>query len=85
MSVVLRLSRKGSKHRPFYHVVAIDSRKKRSGEFREHLGRYDPLGKTSLVLKVEAAQAWLDRGAQPSDTVRSLIKRARRDQASANP
>jgi small subunit ribosomal protein S16 len=76
MAVILRLSRKGSKHRPFYHVVAIDSRKKRSGLFLEQIGVYDPLGATHLAINEEAAKRWLAVGAQTSDTVKKLLKRA---------
>lgn len=76
MAVTLRLSRKGSKHRPFYHLVAIDSRKKRSGMFLEQLGVYDPLGDTFLAIDEAAAGRWLGLGAQPSDTVKKLLKRA---------
>lgn len=76
MAVVLRLSRKGSKHRPFYHLVAIDSRKKSSGLFLEQLGVYDPLGKTFLAIDETAAQKWIGLGAQTSATVRKLLKRA---------
>ena len=83
MAVVLRLSRKGSKHRPFYHLVAIDSRKKSSGLFLEQLGVYDPLGETALNIDQEAAQKWIGLGAQTSDTVRKLLKRARAQKAVA--
>ncbi len=77
MAVVLRLSRKGNKHRPTYKVVACDSRKKLNGAFLEQLGTYDPLGETALNLDVEAAQLWLNKGAQTSPTVKKLIRRAR--------
>lgn len=81
MAVVLRLSRKGSKHRPFYHLVAIDSRKKSSGLFLEQLGVYDPLGETVLNIDEEAAKKWIGLGAQTSDTVRKLLKRAGKQKA----
>ena len=83
MAVVLRLSRKGSKHRPFYHLVAIDSRKKSSGLFLEQLGVYDPLGETMLKVDQEAAKKWIGLGARTSDTVRKLLKRAGKQEATA--
>lgn len=85
MAVILRLTRKGSKHRPFYHLVAIDSRKKRSGMFLEQLGVYDPLGETHLAIDEEGAQRWIKLGAQTSDTVKKLLKRARAQAAAGTP
>ena len=75
MAVSLRLSRKGSRRRPFYHLLAIDSRKKRSGLYLEQVGTYDPLGATALHIDQEAAQRWIARGAQPSPTVARLLRR----------
>ncbi len=75
MAVTIRLSRKGNKHRPFYHLVAIDSRKKRSGLFLEQLGTYDPLGETRLRLDRPAVERWLARGACISPTARQLVRR----------
>lgn len=75
--VKLRLKRMGTINRPFYRIVAVDSRKKRDGKYLECVGYYDP--KTDpLTLKVEAERVlyWLGVGAQPSDTVRSLFKKA---------
>ena len=83
MAVALRLSRKGSKHSPFYHLVAIDSRKKRSGTYLELLGEYDPLGETMLHFNIEGAERWLALGAQPSATVKQLLKRAKSQAAVA--
>jgi small subunit ribosomal protein S16 len=85
MAVILRLTRKGSKHRPFYHIVAIDSRKKRSGMFLEQIGVYDPLGETFLAVDEEAASRWIKLGAQTSDTVKKLLKRARVSGAASKP
>jgi small subunit ribosomal protein S16 len=68
----------GRRHRPFYRMAAIDSRSKRDGRVIEELGIYDPLAKDEeSVLKVntERAAYWLSVGAQPSDTVRALLKR----------
>jgi small subunit ribosomal protein S16 len=76
MAVILRLKRKGNKHRPFYHLVATDSRNKRDGAFLEELGVYDPLGNTFLAINEEAATKWLKVGAETSDTVKKLLKRA---------
>lgn len=72
--VTLRLARFGAKKRPFYRVVATDSRAKRDGRFIEVLGTYDPLTDPPTVnLKGDRVQYWLSVGAQPSDTVRRLI------------
>ncbi len=72
--VTLRLARFGAKKRPFYRVVATDSRAKRDGRFLEVLGTYDPLTDPPTVnLKGDRIRYWLSVGAQPSDTVRHLI------------
>lgn len=72
--VTLRLARFGAKKRPFYRVVATDSRAKRDGRFLEVLGTYDPLTDPPTVnLKGDRIKYWLSVGAQPSDTVRRLI------------
>ena len=75
MSVKLRLRRMGSTNRPFYRVVAIDSRNRRDGRAIEELGWYDPLHKP-MVLKLEEEPIleWLRRGAEPSPTVRELMR-----------
>lgn len=75
--VKLRLKRMGKIDTPFYRIVVLDSRKKRDGAYIESLGYYDP--KTiPLTLKVDTDKAieWLKKGAQPSDTVRSLLRKA---------
>ncbi len=75
--VKLRLRRMGAKDKPFYRIVAVDSRLKRDGKYIESVGYYDP--KTDpLTLKIDSDKAikWLEVGAQPTDTVRSLLKRA---------
>lgn len=77
MATVLRLSRKGRKKKPFYHLVATDSRTPRDGAFIESIGYYDPLGETLLHVDLSAADKWLQRGAKPSPTVKKLIGRAR--------
>jgi len=76
MSVSIRLRREGAKNRPYYKVVVADSRSPRDGKFIEIIGTYDP--KTSghnSSLSIERAEYWIGKGAQPSDTVRSLIKK----------
>ena len=76
MSVSIRLRREGAKNRPYYKVVVADSRSPRDGKFIEVIGTYDPKrpGHNSS-LNVERAEYWISKGAQPSDTVRSLIKK----------
>ena len=77
--VKIRLTRAGSKKRPFYRVTAIDERKQRDGRPLEFLGTYDPRpDQEELKLDLEAIEAWTAKGAQMSDTVRTLIKRAQR-------
>lgn len=74
MAVRLRLQRFGGKKKPFYRVVASDSKRARDGKFLEILGTYDPLiGKVSI--DADKMQKWLDEGAQPTDTVKSLFKK----------
>jgi small subunit ribosomal protein S16 len=76
MSVSIRLRREGAKNRPYYKVVVADSRSPRDGKFIEIIGTYDP--KTpghNSSLSIERAEYWISKGAQPSDTVRSLIKK----------
>ncbi|MCA9539872.1 MAG: 30S ribosomal protein S16 [Myxococcales bacterium] len=84
MAVHIRLQRFGAKKRPFYRIVAADSRAKRDGRFIEQLGTYDPM-KDPVELRITAdrLEHWLSVGAKPSDTVASLIRRHRRTQASA--
>ena len=76
MAVSIRLRREGSKNRPYYRVVVTDSRSPRDGKFIEIIGTYDPkqTGQNSSF-NVERADYWISKGAQPSDTVRSLIKK----------
>ena len=75
MAVSIRLRREGSKNRPYYRVVVADSRSPRDGKFIEILGTYDPkLTGQNSSFSVERAEYWISKGAQPSDTVRSLIK-----------
>ena len=72
--VKLRLSRFGSKKKPFYRIVAADSRSPRDGRFIEILGNYDPLQNPAVVnVDEEKVIDWLRKGAQPTDSVRSLL------------
>ena len=74
--VAIRLRRAGSKKRPFFRVVVTDSRTARDSRFVEILGHYDPRAKPAVVdVDRERVQYWIDRGAQPSDSVRTLIAR----------
>ena len=82
MSVRIRLARMGSKKRPFYRIVAADSRSKRDGRFLEKLGTYDPAKKT-LELNGARLDYWQGVGAQPTNTVSRLIVRHRKETASA--
>ena len=75
--VKLRLQRFGTKKRPFYRVVAADSRKKRDGRYLEVIGTYDPTRKPAFVeINKDLAKKWLFAGAQPTDTVKSLFSKA---------
>lgn len=76
MAVKIRLRRMGAKKAPFYRIVVADSRYPRDGRFTEELGYYDPTKEPS-VLKVddEKAKSWIANGAQPTDTVKALLKK----------
>lgn len=77
MAVKLRLKRMGSKKKPVYRIVAIDSHTKRDGEYIELVGTYNPLTEPKTVkVNEEVALKWLKNGAQPSDTVRNLLSDA---------
>ena len=79
MSLKIRLARAGAKKRPFYAIVIADSRSPRDGRFIEKLGSFDPMLKEDaqrVVLDAERAQHWLGVGAQPSETVVSILKRS---------
>ena len=81
--VRLRLTRMGRKKRPFYRIVAADSRSKRDGRNIEVLGHYNPMTEPAeLKLNLERVDYWLGVGASPSDTVGHLIQRARSGAAS---
>ena len=76
MAVKIRLRRMGAKKAPFYRVVVADSRFPRDGRFIEELGYYDPTKEPSVVkIDVEKAKKWIANGAQPTDTVKALLKK----------
>ncbi len=76
MAVKLRLKRMGAKKKPFYRVVAADSRTKRDGEVIEELGYYNPITEPATVkIDEEKTLKWLSNGAQPTDTVRDLLSK----------
>jgi small subunit ribosomal protein S16 len=82
--VKIRLTRQGAKKRPFYRIIAIDERRKRDGRPLEFLGTYDPKSEPEkVVLRSEAIDAWVQKGAQLSPTVKSLLRRAGRQRAAA--
>ena len=75
--VKIRLRRMGAKKAPFYRVVVADSRFARDGRFIEEIGYYDPTKNPSVVIiDADKAKQWLSNGAQPTDTVRELLKKA---------
>ncbi len=77
MAVKIRLARHGAKKRPFYRIVAAQNEAPRDGRFLEVLGTYNPLTEPATVeIKVDRVKDWLGRGAQPSDTVRSLLRKS---------
>ena len=77
MSVKIRMKRVGSKNTPVYRIVVADGRSPRDGKFIEEIGTYQPLKKdNNFSLNLERAKYWVSKGAQPSDTVRSFMKKA---------
>ena len=78
MAVKIRLARHGAKKRPYYRIVVADSRCPRDGRFIQEVGRYNPLTDPATVkVDLEAVDRWIGNGAQPTDTVASLIAKAR--------
>ncbi len=77
MAVKIRLRRMGAKKAPFYRVIVADSRSPRDGRFIEEIGYYDPM-KEPAVIKIDADKAtkWLANGAQPTETVKALLKKS---------
>ena len=86
MAVSIRLRREGTKNSPYYKVVVADRRSPRDGKFIEIIGAYDPKkpGHNS-TLNIDRVEYWISKGAQPSDTVRSLIKKNKKATATAEP
>ena len=86
MAVSIRLRREGTKNSPYYKVVVTDRRSPRDGKFIEIIGAYDPKkpGHNS-TLNIDRVEYWISKGAQPSDTVRSLIKKNKKPAATAEP
>ena len=84
MAVRIRLKRIGAKNTPVFRIVVADSRSPRDGKFIEEIGTYQPLKKDdNFSLKLERAEHWIKNGAQPSETVASFIKKARKTAAAA--
>ncbi len=76
--VKIRMRREGTKDRPFYRIVVADGRARRQGAFIEQLGIYDPLvAANGYQIDVAKADEWISKGAQPSETVASILKKAR--------
>ena len=76
MAVKIRLTRKGTKKKPFYRIVAADVENPRDGRFLELLGTYNPMvDPAAVTLKEERIKYWLDEGAKPTTTVKSILKR----------
>ena len=77
MAVKIRLARHGAKKRPYYRIVVADSRSPRDGRFIEEIGTYNPLTQPAEIkVDAERAQAWIKTGAQPTETVKALLKKA---------
>ena len=77
MAVKIRLRRMGAKKAPFYRIVVADSRSPRDGRFIEEIGTYNPMTETATVtVDAEKAKKWIANGAQPTETVRALLKKS---------
>ena len=77
MAVKMRLTRMGAKKAPFYRVIVADSRSPRDGRFIEEIGYYNPLTEPAEIkIDAEKAKKWLGNGAQPTDTVKALLKKS---------
>src|SRR5687767_20285 len=84
--VTIRLSRGGSKKRPFYHVLVTDSRSPRDSRYIERVGYYNPMaskGEIPLSIQMERVQHWISKGAQPSERVATLLQRLQKAQTQA--
>ena len=79
MSVSIRLTRGGAKKKPFYRIVVMDSRKRRDGAYLDKIGTYNPMTDPAEILIDETKlNGWLEKGAKCSDTVNSLVKKAKK-------
>ena len=79
MAVAIRLNRQGSKDRPYYKIVVVDSRARRDGRYIEQVGSYDPMKEgVNYTINLEKVDKWLANGAQTSETVNSMIRKARK-------
>ena len=77
MAVKLRLKRMGAKQKPFYRIIVADSRSPRDGRFIETVGTYDPVkAENNITVKEDRVAYWLDNGAQPTDTVKSILSKS---------
>ena len=86
MAVKIRMKRVGAKNAPVFRIVVADSRSPRDGKFIEELGTYQPLKKgNNFTLDIERANYWVSKGAQPSDTVASFLKKAKKTATAAAP
>ena len=84
MAVKIRLTRKGSKKKPFYRIVAADSQAPRDGSFLEVLGTYDPMtDPAGIEIKKDRVTYWLEQGALPTGTVKQILKKAMEDAKAA--
>jgi small subunit ribosomal protein S16 len=84
MALKIRLSRIGATHQPHYRIVVAETRSRRDGDAVETLGTYDPRTKGQQVkIKLDRIDYWISKGAKPSDTLHSIIKRARRAASAA--
>ncbi len=82
--LAIRLMRMGAKKRPSYRIVVKEKQSKRDGAFLENVGTYDPTREPAEIkLKAERVRYWIEKGAQPTDTVRQLIKQAAKAESSA--
>jgi len=78
--LAIRLARKGSKHRPFYRIVAIDKARPTNSKYVELLGFYNPMTEEpEIKIDLEKYNKWIEKGAKPSQTVKSLVKRVKTD------
>jgi small subunit ribosomal protein S16 len=79
MSVSIRLTRGGSKKKPSYRIVVLDSRKKRDGDYLDRIGHYNPcVNPAEIVVDTEKLDSWISKGAQCSDTVASLVRKIKK-------